>query len=54
MTLEKIIELQNMLLKWNKDNICSNSDLIDCKECPFDKNKICERLQQISMELEEN
>lgn len=52
MTLKNIMELQQILLEWNKDKVCGGSDLIDCRLCPFDKNEICERLQQICIELE--
>ena len=50
MTFEKIINLKNQLLDWGKDVICV--DMVDCKKCPFDKNKICERLQEICKEIE--
>lgn len=49
MTLVKVMELENELLRWYKDTDCSQMQ--DCKGCPFDKNDICERLQEICKEL---
>lgn len=50
MKLEQIINVKNQLLDWYNDADCT--EIIDCKKCPFDKSRICERLQEICKEIE--